>query len=165
MARITIDDLPAAEELVGRPEGARPAIWGQLHVTRKAGAAVMHVPKVQDLERAHGVSWAELAGLEPRLEEVLWQARAAGTGCHGWEDVPRVFGPFREAVAQLVGFMGRHSSHPVLGSVGAYEVAYWRLHDAVSGLLPRPRAADVREADQAKEEVRAPRRRAHAGRR
>jgi hypothetical protein len=42
-------------------------------------------------------------------------------------------------VAELVGFRGRHH-HPVLGSVGAHEVAYWRLREAVAGLLPRPTA-------------------------
>ena len=80
-----------------------------------------HNPRVQDLERAHAVSWGELAGLEPELAELLWRARAAGAGCGGWEDVERVFAPFRDAVAELVGFRGRHSRHPVLGSVGAYQ--------------------------------------------
>jgi hypothetical protein len=103
------------------------------------------IPKVHDLERAHGVTWGELAGLEPRLNELLWQARAAGGGCRCWEEVARVFAPFRGAVGELVGLLGRHSRHPVLGSVGAYEVAYWRLHDAVSGLLPRPAALNTAE--------------------
>jgi hypothetical protein len=49
-----------------------------------------------------------------------------------------VFAPFRNAVADLVGYLGRHRDHPVLGSVGAYEVAYQRLYDAVAGLLPKP---------------------------
>ena len=99
-----------------------------------------HIPRVHDLERTHGVTWSELAGLEPRLNELLLQARAAGAGCHGWDDVSRVFAPFRGAVAELVGFQARHSGHPVLGTVGAYEVAYWRLHEAVCGLLARPAA-------------------------
>jgi hypothetical protein len=43
---------------------------------------------------------------------------------------------------ELVGFMAGQSRHPILGSVGAYEVAYWRLYDAVAGLLPKP-AGDV----------------------
>ena len=111
-----------------------------------------HNPRVQDLERAHAVSWGELAGLEPELAELLWRARAAGAGCGGWEDVERVFAPFRDAVAELVGFRGRHSRHPVLGSVGAYEVAYWRLRAAVSGLLPR--RADVPVAQEAPAQVR-----------
>jgi anti-anti-sigma factor len=50
--------------------------------------------------------------------------------------VQREFAPLRNALTELVGFSSRHSRHPLLGSVGAYEVAYWRLHDAVSGLLP-----------------------------
>ena len=96
------------------------------------------IPKVGELERAHGVTWGELAGLEPRLNELLWQARAAGAGCRCREDARRVFAPFRDGVAELTGFLGRHRDHPVLGTVGAYEVAYWRLYHAVSGLLPPP---------------------------
>jgi hypothetical protein len=113
-----------------------------------------HIPKVHDLERAHGVTWGELAGLEPRLAELLWQARAAGIGCRGREDVHRVFAPFRDALAELVGFRGRHNNHPVLGSVGAYEVAYWRIREAVAGLLPGP-AAGVQGAREATTEPRA----------
>jgi hypothetical protein len=100
-----------------------------------------HIPKIHDLERTHGVMWGELAGLEPSLNELLWQARTAGAGCRCWENVERTFAPFRDAAANLVGFRSMHSRHPVLGSLGAHEVVYWRLYDAVSGLLPRP--ADV----------------------
>jgi anti-anti-sigma factor len=100
--------------------------------------AAPRFPKVHELEQRHGLTWGELAGMEPRLAELLWQARAAGARCRGWEDVPQTFAPFRNAVAALVGFQGRHRGHPVLGSVGAYEVAYWRLHEAVAGLLPKP---------------------------
>jgi anti-anti-sigma factor len=95
-------------------------------------------PKVHDLEQRHRLTWGELTGMEPRLMELLWKARAAGARCRGWEDVPQTFAPFRNAVAEIVGFQGKHRGHPVLGSVGAYEVAYWRLHEAVTGLLPRP---------------------------
>jgi anti-anti-sigma factor len=95
-------------------------------------------PEVRDLEQRHGLTWAELAGLEPRLAELLWEARSAGARCRDWEDVPQTFAPFRNAAVEIVGFQGKHRGHPVLGSVGAYEVAYWRLHDAVAGLLPRP---------------------------
>jgi hypothetical protein len=115
---------------------------------------VNHNPSVPDLERSHAVTWGELAALEPRLAELLWRARAAGAGCGGWEDVERVFAPFRDAVAELVGFRGRHRRHPVLGSVGAYEVAYWRLREAVSGLLPRPAAVPV--AQEAPAQARSP---------
>jgi hypothetical protein len=120
-----------------------------------------NIPKVHDLERTHGVTWGELAGLEPRLNELLWQARAAGGDCHCREDVARAFEPFRGAVAELVGFLGRNSGHPVLGSVGAYEVAYWRLHDAVCGLLRRP-AADPNNAEEKAAPSRTARRRAVA---
>jgi anti-anti-sigma factor len=52
--------------------------------------------------------------------------------------------PVRNELAGLVGFAGRHHRHPVLGSVGAYEVAYWKLYGAVTGLLPA-RAGGVNE--------------------
>jgi hypothetical protein len=97
-----------------------------------------HIPQVHELERAHGVTWNELASLSPALGKLLWQARAAGARCRRREDVEQVFAPFRAALAELVGLRGKHRANPVLGSVGAYEVAYWRLHEAVAGLLPRP---------------------------
>jgi hypothetical protein len=99
---------------------------------------VNHIPKVQELERAHGMTWGQLAGLEPQLEKLLWQARAEGARCRGWQDVERVFAPFAGTLAELIGFRRRHNGHPLLGSVGAYDIAYWRLREAVCGLLPRP---------------------------
>jgi hypothetical protein len=104
----------------------------------------MTYPRVHDLERAHAVTWQEPTWLEPRLAELLWQARADGARGRDREDVVRAFAPLRGALAELIGFLGRHRDCPVLGSVGAYEVAYWRLHEAVSGLLPRP--ATVQDA-------------------
>jgi hypothetical protein len=106
------------------------------------------------VERALGVTWGELVGLEPRLEELLRQARADGARCRDRADLERIFAPLRDAVTELVGFRGRHHDHPVLGSVGAYEVAYWRLRDAVAGLLPPP-AAGVQDAWEATTEPRA----------
>jgi anti-anti-sigma factor len=41
----------------------------------------------------------------------------------------------RVGLTELVGFWGRHSRHPLLGSVGAYVVAYSQLHHPLSGLL------------------------------
>jgi anti-anti-sigma factor len=103
----------------------------------RGGRGMNRSPNVHDLERKHGITWGDLVGMEPRLAELLWQARSAGARCRGWEEVRQAFAPFRNAVAEVVGFQSKHRGHPVLGSVGAYEVAYWRLHDAISGLLPR----------------------------
>src|SRR5262249_2275616 len=97
-----------------------------------------NIPNVHDLELARGVTWGRLAELEPRLLEMLGQARAAGARCRDREDVARAFAPVRGALAELVGFRSSHRDCPVLGSVAAYEVAYWRLHEAVSGLPARP---------------------------
>jgi hypothetical protein len=93
-------------------------------------------PNFRELERLTAVTWHDLAALEPRLGELLWRARQAGVGCLCWSDVDRVFSPFRNAVAELVGFAGHNHRHPVLGGTGAYQVAYWKLYDAVAGLLP-----------------------------
>jgi hypothetical protein len=51
-----------------------------------------------------------------------------------WSDVDGVFALIRNTLTELVGFAGRHHRHPILGSTGAYEVAYWKLYDAVAGL-------------------------------
>jgi hypothetical protein len=99
---------------------------------------VNHIPNIHELERRHGVTWGQLASLEPRLDELLWQARAGGARCRCREEAGRVFAASRNALAELVGFRGRHRGHPVLGSVPAYEVAYWRLYAAAAALLPKP---------------------------
>jgi hypothetical protein len=59
--------------------------------------------------------------------------------------VQRAFGPVKNELAGLIGFAGKHRRHPVLGSVGAYAVAYGKLYDAVAGLIPG-RAAGAQEA-------------------
>jgi anti-anti-sigma factor len=102
-------------------------------------------PSACDVERTHGVTWGRLVELEPRLDFLLWRARLAGGGCRAFTDVDRVFGPLRNELAELIGFAGTHHRHPVLGGVGAYEVAYWKLYDAVAGLLPA-RAGGAGEA-------------------
>jgi hypothetical protein len=101
------------------------------------------IPKFQNLEQAFAVTWSELVAQEPQLNELLWQARAAGAHCSCWEDVPRLFAPFRGAPAELVGYLSRHSRHRVLGSVGAYEVAYRRLYNAICELLAPPAGVPV----------------------
>jgi hypothetical protein len=93
-------------------------------------------PNIRDLERFAGITWHDLAEREPRLGELLWTARQAGVSCRRWSDVDRVFSPIRNTLVDLVGFAGRHQRHPVLGSAGPYQVAYWKLYDAVAGLLP-----------------------------
>ena len=93
-------------------------------------------PNVNDVQRTFGVSWDQLVELEPLLETLLERVRLAGPGSRPCTDVDRVFGPLRNELAALIGFAGKHHRHPVLGSVGAYEVAYWKLYDAVAGSLP-----------------------------
>jgi hypothetical protein len=101
-----------------------------------------HYPNVADLERMHGLSWHELAQSEPQLGELLWEARQTAVICRNWYDVYEQFAPFRRSLAWLVGFEGKHRDDPLLGSLGAYEVAYWKLYDAVARLVLRsPRKA------------------------
>jgi anti-anti-sigma factor len=93
-------------------------------------------PSVQDVQRAYGVTWAELVEVEPLVEELLGRARLAAASCRTFLDVDRGFVPLRNELAALIGFAGKHHRHPVLGSAGAYEVAYWTLYDAVTALVP-----------------------------
>jgi hypothetical protein len=102
-------------------------------------------PSVNDVQRTFGVSWSQLVELEPQLETLLGQVRLADPRNRTFTDVDRIFGPLRNELAALIGFAGKHHSHPVLGSSGAYEVAYWKLYDAVAKLLPN-RAAGAQEA-------------------
>ena len=47
-------------------------------------------------------------------------------------DVERGWGQFKNDLAELVGFFGKNRGHPVLGTVGACDVVYWKPHDAVA---------------------------------
>jgi len=99
-------------------------------------------PNFRDLERSEGVCWNELTALEPRLGELLWDARRACISCRRWSEVEQAFAPFRNSLAELVGFAAKNHKHPILGSPGAYQIAYWKLFDAVAGLFAcRERAA------------------------
>src|SRR5262249_31727668 len=103
--------------------------------TPSAEGACKRHPNVYDLERTYRITWNQLVELEPEVERLLWQARLAGTKWRSFMPVERIFGPVRDELAGLIGFAGKHRKHPVLGSVGAYEVACWKLHDAVAGSL------------------------------
>jgi hypothetical protein len=91
---------------------------------------------VDDVQAAHGIGWSQLVELEPQVETLLWRARQVGAGCRTLADVDRAFNPLRNELTNLIGFFGEHHRHPILGSAGAYEVAHWKLYDAVAGLLP-----------------------------
>jgi hypothetical protein len=90
------------------------------------------------------LTWAQLVEVEPHLETLLWQAREVGVGCRTFTHADRVFVPVRNELTALIGFVGKHHRHPVLGSTEAYQVAYSKLYDAVAGLLPS-RAASAEE--------------------
>jgi hypothetical protein len=112
----------------------------------------MHsLPNICDLERTHRITWNELVDLEPKLAQLLWESRQACVNCRRLPDVDRIFARIRNSLSELVGFARRHHWHPVLSSLGAYEVAYWKLYGTVTALLPA--AAD--EVANAMREVRA----------
>jgi hypothetical protein len=104
----------------------------------KGPSDMTHLPNVQDFESLHGIPWHELTQREPELTWLLWQARQAGASCRSWGDVYATFSPIRHRLAALLGVLGKHRRDPILGSPGAYEVAYWKLYEGVVGLLPRP---------------------------
>jgi|LakMenE18May11ns_1017448.scaffolds.fasta_scaffold9205534_1 hypothetical protein len=90
------------------------------------------VINVKEMERIHNVRWVDLAELEPELDRLLNFARMVGNGCRNWWDVERRWGQFKNEIAGLVGYFGKHRRHPTLGTVAAYDVVYWKLHNAVA---------------------------------
>jgi hypothetical protein len=115
--------------------GKGPAVRTDLNRAAPAEDGRATYPNVNDVQRTFGVSWGQLVELEPQLKTLLGRVRLAGARCRNSADVDRVFGPLRDELAALIGFAGKHHSHPVLGSAGAYEVAYWKLYGAVARLL------------------------------
>jgi anti-anti-sigma factor len=135
------DLSPAVREALERAEllslfetagGAKPGVEPEPF----AEGPRKRYPNVDDVQRTHGIAWSQLVEQEPQVGSLLWRARMAGASCRTIPDVDRVFGPLRTELGGLLGFFGKHHRHPLLGSAGAYEVAYWKLYDAVAGLLP-----------------------------
>src|SRR5579871_1233948 len=90
------------------------------------------VTSVKTRERMHGITWAELVALEPELQRLLDLAHGVGDGCRTWWDVERGWTQFKREIAGLVGYFGKYRGHPILGTVAAYDVVYWKLHNAVA---------------------------------
>jgi hypothetical protein len=122
-------ELPASGDTAG---GAEPA----------AATPRKPYPSVDAVQRVFGITWAQIVELEPRVETLLPRARRAGSGCRTLADVDRVFGPLRNELAGLIGFAGEHQQHPLLGSDGAFEVAYWTLYNAAAAVLPGPGSSE-----------------------
>ncbi len=87
---------------------------------------------VKDMERIHKTTWDRLAELEPELNTLLADARSVGQFCQSWRDVEKNWTPFKNPIHRLVGLFGKHQGHPELGTVAAYDVTYWKLHNAVA---------------------------------
>jgi anti-anti-sigma factor len=96
------------------------------------------LPDTNAIERLHGVTYSHLVDLEPRLEPLLWEARKVGAACLCQDDVQRAFNPIRNRLTDLIGFAGQRHRHRLLGSTGAYEVAYWKLFHGIADQVPSP---------------------------
>jgi hypothetical protein len=92
---------------------------------------------VKDVERCCGVSWNELADLEPELDRLLRRVQREAGGIRSWREVAQTFAVIRSEMADMVGFSGKHWRHPVLGTAEAYDVAHWKLYAAVAGPFRR----------------------------
>ena len=97
------------------------------------------IPSIQEMERRHSVTFWRLVELEPRLELLILQASQAGRACRTLADVDREFLPLRNRLGTLIGFSSQHNRHRILGSVGAFEVAYWNLYGVLMNFLPQER--------------------------
>ena len=87
---------------------------------------------VREMEKIHNIKWEQLAAEEPELDRLLSIAQMVGNACRSWHDVERGFNQFKNDILRTVGFQSKHNNHPVLGTVGAYNVVYWKLHNAVA---------------------------------
>lgn len=87
---------------------------------------------VKNMERMHKVTWDQLVELEPELDNLLADARAVGQCCRTWRDVEKNWTPFKNPIHNLIGLFRKHRGHPVLGTVAAYDVTYWKLHNALA---------------------------------
>jgi hypothetical protein len=85
------------------------------------------------MEQLHGICWEQLVDVEPELVLLLRQARAVGACCKNTYEEERGWSQFKQPIAALVGFFGKHREHPLLGTRGAYETVYWKLHNALVG--------------------------------
>jgi hypothetical protein len=102
-----------------------------------------HIPTVDELECAHGITFFQLVDCDRRLESLLWEARQVGAGCRSKADVQQAFFTVRNKLCELVGFSSRNRHHRLLGSVEAYEVVYWKLFHAVAELAYLRASLDV----------------------
>jgi hypothetical protein len=62
--------------------------------------------RVLQVGKMYGVTWDQLAELEPELTGLLKFARMVGDGCRKRHDVERGFNQFKNDIVKLVGFCG-----------------------------------------------------------
>lgn len=98
---------------------------------------IEHCRRVEEVQRQYSIiapklSWEMLAGLEPKLANLLHDARNAesyASNCFCRETV--WYAELKPMLVEIVGH-GRSDYHPILGTCAAYELAY----DTILKALP-----------------------------
>jgi anti-anti-sigma factor len=88
------------------------------------------------MERTYSLRFTTLIDLEPRLQSLLWDARQAGARCRNSSDFKLAISFVQNRLAGVVGFSSANCNHRILGSVGAYQVVYWKLLRTVAECVP-----------------------------
>lgn len=84
---------------------------------------------IEHRENTNGITWTELATMEPRLADLLEHAKNS----RDWIcDSEKRWALFKQPIAKLVGFH-RRDGDPRLRTMGAYDVVYAKLWNTVSG--------------------------------
>ena len=75
-------------------------------------------------------AWKELVRIEPRLEELLTQARVVDTSAPGFDEIDFWYRTIKPQLIYLVGWMARGTDSR-LHTPRAYDVAVGTLYDAM----------------------------------
>jgi hypothetical protein len=86
---------------------------------------------LKDMETMHKLTWERLVEMEPRLEALLFDAKASRPRRKRGFNYELAWCEFKLPVAKLVGWHRRDDCDPLLKSQAAYDVAYWKLYHAL----------------------------------
>jgi hypothetical protein len=89
--------------------------------------------ELKAIEKMHKLTWEQLVELEPRLDDLLFQAELTRPEPDEAEDFnyEGAWGRFKQPIANLVGYFRRDNCDPQLKTNAAYDVAYWKLWHAL----------------------------------
>lgn len=86
---------------------------------------------LKDIERMHDLNWENLADLEPRLNGLLVDAVTSRPRRKRGFNYELAWARFKQPIANLVGFHRRDECDPLLKTVAAYDVVYWKIYHAL----------------------------------